>query len=315
MSTLSSWVPSAPGTRPSSRTGTEEPEDWLPGIPSFAKWRNSACDCLDVLHWEANTLVAQRLGVEHPLILHLHLARLILLTPAATIQNFATAVIQHSKTTNPPVMESLKSEFQDYKNEIIRWFLRDQYKARLSLVHAGAIFWHVRRYSHDNMLEPFAVWLSTLVIWAYATASHGVNQQTHQASEIVRIATQNRLDLQGMVVDSNDTFEQDANSAIEDVLIDSPYINLDRLCDDELIQTFVRHGTKMTGYMTGIGDICQAGSAEKILREGVKILLNSGTNCQSTQLNNPPELPVPTWRMASKHAVFLEDLVDLRDLR
>ncbi|KAH8679106.1 hypothetical protein BGZ60DRAFT_257070 [Tricladium varicosporioides] len=315
MNTLSSWVPSAPGTRPNSRAGTEEPEDWLPGIPSFAKWRNSACDCLDILHWEANSTVAQKVGLEHPLILHLHLARLILLTPATTIQSFAAVVIQHSKTTDSLVVESLTSQFQDYRKEIIRWFLRDQYKARLSLVHAGAIFWHVRRYSHDNMLEPFAVLLSTLVIWAYATSSQAVNQQARQASEVDGAATRNQIDIRGLVVDSNGTVDQDVNSATEDFLIDSPYINLDRLCDDELIQTFVRHGTKMTGHMAGIGDICQVGSAGKILREGVKILLNSGTNCQSAQVSNPSELPIPTWRMAAKHAIFLEELANLRDAR
>ncbi|KAH8589872.1 fungal-specific transcription factor domain-containing protein [Bisporella sp. PMI_857] len=316
MNTISSWVPSAPGTRPSSPSGTVEPEDWLPGIPTFAKWRNSACDCLDVLHWEANSTVAQRVGLEHPLILHLHLARLILLTPAATIQNFATVLIQHSKTTNPLVLESLTSQFQSYRKEVVRWFLQDQYKARLSLAHAGAIFWHVRRYSHDSMLEPFAVLLSTLVIWAYATSSQAVDQQARQGPEGNGAAARDQIDLRGMVVDSNDAVDQEANSATEDISIDSPYINLDRPCDDELIQTFVRHGARMTGYMASIGDICQVGSAGKILREGVKILLNSGTNCQSTGTeNNPSEVPIPTWRMAAKHAAFLEELTNIRDAR
>lgn len=165
------------------------------------------------------------------------------------------------------------------------------------------------------MLEPFSVLLSTLVIWAYATSSQAVHQQARQAPEIDGATTRNQIDLRSMVVDSNDTVEQDAKSATEDILIDSPYINLDRLCDDELIQTFVSHGTRMIGYMAGIGDICQAGSAGKILRGGVKILLNSGTNCQPTQMSNPSELPNPTWRMAAKHATFLEELANLRDAR
>jgi len=312
--TLSSWTPSAPGTGSNCRSDSEEPEDWLPGIATFAKWRNSACDCLDVLHWEANSKVAQMVGVENPLLLHLHLARLILLTPATTIQEFATDLIRHSKTTETLALGSLKPQLQKYRKEIVRWFLQDQYKSRLSLVHAGAIFWHVRRYSHDSFLQPFAVFLSTLVIWAYATSFQALNQPKSLASELNRSATRNPSRRQLVVVDSDDFLHQETDSDIADSMIDSPYINLDRPCDDELIQTFVRHGTKMTGYMAGIGNINQIGSAVKILREGVKILLNSGTKSQSTEAeNNQPEGAIPTWRMATKHAVILEELAELRN--
>jgi len=166
------------------------------------------------------------------------------------------------------------------------------------------------------MLEPFAVLLSTLAIWAYETSSQAVDQQARQAPEGSGAVARNQIDLRDIIVDSNDAVDQEANSATEDISIDSPYINLDRLCDDELIQTFVRHGTRMTGYMAGIGDICQVESAGKILREGVKILLNSGTNCQSTEMeNNPSEVSIPTWRMAAKHATFLKELANIRDAR
>jgi hypothetical protein len=76
---LSNWIPSAPGTRAPSPAASGV-EAWLPGNPIFSKWRNSACDCLDILHWSANSLVASRAGLEHATVLHLHLARLILLT-------------------------------------------------------------------------------------------------------------------------------------------------------------------------------------------------------------------------------------------
>jgi hypothetical protein len=164
------------------------------------------------------------------------------------------------------------------------------------------------------MLEPFAILLSTLVIWAYSTSSQAVDQQAHQTPVDKGVTTGNQIDLRGMIVDSNDVVDQELNSAIEDILIDSPYINLDRLCDDELIQTFVRHGTRMAGYMAGIGNICQAGSDVKILMEGVKILLNSGTNWHSTDMQDePPPVQIPTWRMAAKHAVFLEELASIGD--
>jgi len=313
--TLSKWIPSAPGTRSNGRPGSEEPEDWPPGNPTFAKWRNSACDCLDILHWEANSKIAQRVGLEHPLILHLHLARVILLTPASTIQNLATGLIRNSTKTNILTSESLTPQLRKYRNEIVRWFLQDQYKSRLSLVHAGAIFWHARRYSHDSFLEPYAVFLSTLVFWAYVTSFQLVDQQKCQLPGGNKAATGHQTNLQRIDVNSDDIVDRDVNYRTDDTLIDSPYINLDRPCDDELIQTFVRHGTRMTGYMTGVGNINQAGSAVKILGEGAKILLNSGTNFHSTETeNNQSEVPLPTWRMATKYSIILEDLAELRNV-
>lgn len=57
---------------------------------TLSKWRNSACDCLDLLHWSANSKAALLSGLESHTILHLHLSRLILLTPTAHIQTFAS---------------------------------------------------------------------------------------------------------------------------------------------------------------------------------------------------------------------------------
>jgi hypothetical protein len=277
---LSNWIPSAPGTRAPSPAASGV-EAWLPGNPVFSKWRNSACDCLDILHWSANSLVASRAGLEHPTVLHLHLARLILLTPATTIQNLASTILHHAKRgTIPP--NSSESQYYKDRSEVIRWFIQDEYKARLAIVHAGAMFWHVRRYSHDNMLEPFAVFLATLITWAYSTSSQTVKHQREQ--------------------------EQVEQETPEE--IDSPFINLDRLCDDELIQTFVLHGTRMTGFMAGIGDICQIGSSPKILREGAKILAGSGSHHGARS-----EVAIPTWGVAAKNAVFLEELANFSDRR
>ena len=54
---------------------------WLPSNASYEKWRNSALDCLDTLHWHAHAIEAQNLGLESSVMLPLHLARLFLLTP------------------------------------------------------------------------------------------------------------------------------------------------------------------------------------------------------------------------------------------
>ncbi|KAH8798621.1 hypothetical protein F5884DRAFT_138828 [Xylogone sp. PMI_703] len=296
---LSNWTPSAPGSRCQSPSTGSDP-DWLAGNPTFSKWRNSACDCLDVLHWTANSFVAQKSGLEHPTILHLHLARLILLTPAPAIQNLASTLLHHARSGTTPINSSHSQYYKD-RNEVIRWFLQDQYKARLAIVHAGAVFWHVRRYSHDSMLEAFTVFLSTLVIWAYATSSQADKQQNQdQVNENVDV----QLQSSPSATTATRSIHLADNEPDSDV--DFPFINLDRLCDDELIQTFVLHGRRMMGYMAGIGNICAEGCSYKILREGAKILSCSGTKCGITE--NHEDMPVPTWGAAARNAVFLEEM-------
>jgi hypothetical protein len=49
-------------------------------------------------------------------------------------------------------------------------------------------------------------------------------------------------------------------------------IQLDRPCDDEIVQLFVRFGEKMTPYLARIGDMKARGSAGKVLREGIRVL-------------------------------------------
>jgi len=48
------------------------------------------------------------------------------------------------------------------------------------------------------------------------------------------------------------------------------FIHLDRPCDDEMVQHFVRNGHNMSGHMSNVGDICK--SPQKVLLEGAKLL-------------------------------------------
>ncbi|CZT48940.1 uncharacterized protein RSE6_09711 [Rhynchosporium secalis] len=310
--TLSNWIPSVPGTRAASPTTQDPITEWLPRNPIFSKWRNSACDCLDVLHWSANSYVAQRAGIEHPTILHLHLARLLLLTPVSTIQSLSSLILQNSRS-NSVSQETLQAQYHEDRSEVLRWFIQDQYKARLALVHAGAIFWHVRRYSHDSMLEPFAVLLSTLVVWAYATSSQAIDQQQRQGLAKTGNSRQDQgnLDLSRSQQSSKDS---------EDDLVDLPFINLDRLCDDELIQIYVLHGSRMKGFMAGIGDICKEGAVVKILREGARIIACNGTHrgrfLQAGGEQSSSSMAVlPTWGIGVRHALFLRELADVSQRR
>lgn len=134
-------------------------EIWLPDHEVFSKWRNSACDCLDLLHWAANSTIAL-LGVEHATVCHLHTARLILLTPYTHIQTLAFSLVGD----NVPLVGQGNV---NARQQIWRWVNNDQHKAR----HAGSIIWHLRRYKADAFYEPAAVLLATLAVWAYGSFS------------------------------------------------------------------------------------------------------------------------------------------------
>jgi hypothetical protein len=57
---LNAWTPTAMAQCRSEQFSV------LPSATSTtSKWRNSACDCLDVLHWPANSKAAQSLGSEY----------------------------------------------------------------------------------------------------------------------------------------------------------------------------------------------------------------------------------------------------------
>lgn len=67
---LSSWVPTA--KIQSIADFPSQAESWLPSIPTVSRWRNIPCDAFDILHWSANSVVDGPVGLEHPIILHLH---------------------------------------------------------------------------------------------------------------------------------------------------------------------------------------------------------------------------------------------------
>ncbi|GAM34361.1 hypothetical protein TCE0_015r01894 [Talaromyces pinophilus] len=217
---------------------------WLPGVPMYSKWRNSACDCLDTLHWHANGTIAKAAGFEHPTVLHLHAARVVLLVPFREIRNLATSL---ANATIP--WDSRLERNSDWQHAW-RWVNHDQYKARLSMIHAGSVFWHVRRYSTSAFHEPVSVFLATLALWAYGICSYNPCSRFSQTASLPTEARQ-------------DQAEDDANPT---------FVHLDRPCDDEIVQLFVREGQTMRGNVTGVGDICSPQGPSKVLKEGVRIL-------------------------------------------
>lgn len=172
---LSEWVPTGKA-RGFLNTPTKD-NFWLPLYPLYANWRNSACDCLDVMHWQATRTIAKASGIEHGMVLHLHLARIVLLTPFQEIQDLLFCLI--GKVDNSPQASFYvhdgsyqprdSTKLPQIRKIIWRWLREDQHKARLAMVHAGSVFWYVRRYSSLSFYEPIAVYLAALVLWTYGS--------------------------------------------------------------------------------------------------------------------------------------------------
>lgn len=261
---LNSWIPTADVQKCTS--GNTVDETWPPSLPVLSRWRNSACDSLDLLHWNANAIIAKAGGWEHPAVLHLHLSRLVLLAPIPYLQTLAAAASARfsSRTVDIKKIETARAH-------IVKWALQDHYKARLSIVHAGAMLWHIRRYSVGDFLEPFGIFAATLVVWSYSTMMlflkhHGSGPQV--SGDALTDLQDGPLPLDNGLIEMlsrTSTMETEED-------LDPKFLHLDRPCDDEMVQTYVRLGDKMSGHMSRVGDICKEGAPKKILNEGIRML-------------------------------------------
>jgi hypothetical protein len=255
---LSSWRPSAVAqTRKKPSTVVET---WPPSCTELSKWRNSACDCLDILHWSANSKVALAAGWEHPNILNLHFARLLLLTPTSHLRNLAERAIQVQQDSS-----TIDEEFAESRRIVFKWALRDYYKARLSVIHAGAVWWYVRRYSTEIFTESFTIYMASLVLWGYSMVIQHSNEQQLSRHALRGQAPSDpqpeKIQSCRMTADTTPDNEPELS-----------FIVLDRPCDDEMVQTYMRMGHKMTAHLSKIGDIADLSSTKKILTEGIRLL-------------------------------------------
>lgn len=242
---------------PSSQKGDAESHDltgpaWLPQIPLYNQWRNAACDCLDVLHWIANSDIAKA-GTENSTVLHLHFARIVLLAPYEAAQRMAELLASEDIIRDGGAAERFRGECQ----RVQKWITDDQFKARLALVHCGIFFWHVRRYSLDAFYEPTKVFLVTLVVWAYGSLC-----PPQQPGTSLRGSSSNS--------NSNNRPREDEDWSCD--LDDISSIRLDRPCDDELVQLFIKRGRSMTATIMGVGNITSANGPLRMLKEGRKLL-------------------------------------------
>lgn len=245
---LSQWEPTA--KKESSVDTLPSNPVWLPSVQTYTKWQNSVCDCLDILHWQANATIGQASGLEHPTVGFLHLARVVLLSPINSIVRLAQAL-----TAGVP---GHTADVTNDKNLIQRWAVQGQYKARLAAVHAGVTLWHVRRYSLDGFYEAPAVALAALMLWALGTFSIKPSS-ARQSSKNSAQPDQSTRDTS----ESQDEAGDDSACGI---------ILLDRPTDDELVQQFIRKGNTMRAHITGVGDLFGPKGPERVLVEGCKLL-------------------------------------------
>lgn len=317
---LASWVPSAssaldndgPSHRHDSATTTplefyqERPQNgadrsiYMPENGLYSKWRNAACDSLDVLHWAANATIAQHSGSEHNTVCHLHASRVILLTPLSEIVSLAKSIAatppSSTSSSSAPAVSALSSahspgdpnrqslpQLTKLETTISQWVSKDAHKARLAMIHAGAVFWHVRRFSKAAFYEPHAVFLSTLAMWAYASYT----SLTHAFARTDSRSGSDSPSPGGETVftcsdDFGVTSAGGGAGGGGDVVVDEwdpeghhpTFIRLDRPNDDEMVQLFVRNGdpARMKAHVSGVGNLLSPLGPERVLREGCKIL-------------------------------------------
>lgn len=307
-SQLTAWSPSA---RPESRQDLQQKDEtWPPSSELLSQWRNSACDCLDIIHWSANSKAVAAWGWEHSTILHLHLSRIFILTPLAHIQTLATSWRFHDAG-----IESDPGRTTKTRELVLRWVIQDQYKARLSVVHAGCLLWHVRRYSTQAFLEPYAIHVATLVLWAYSIALQLYNYHEAALEPVSSVPADISPGSQTMNHTSPTHEPATANQIDPDAL--TTVVHLDRPLDDELVQLYVRWGGKMTSHLSRVGDVSGKAAPRKILEEGHRLLsdgihLNRDVQYGNEQSNGGPNSDEPgmSWGIQLSFAESLSSLLE-----
>jgi hypothetical protein len=136
---LSNWLPYIRHAATESNTSPIIPLSLDSGGRSLlTSWRNAALDCVDVLHWAVNGIIAFQAGAEHLIVLRLHLSRTISLAPLDKFQALAVAVVslaQNSSRSQALHPASRQSAVQA-EQYIFEWAQRDACHARLAVLHS-----------------------------------------------------------------------------------------------------------------------------------------------------------------------------------
>lgn len=287
----------------SHRIGGRESQQqrYLGSIPEYTEWRDYVCDCLDLLHWDAVGFISQQSMFECSSILHLHLSRLIILAPVEALLQCA-----HTRATStfnqclPHSIYASSEHRTTWNATILSWIQEDIYKARLAVIHAGAVLWHVRRFSSHPIVEPFAVFLAALTLWAFGNfgprrehtcSSLTCSQHTERFPSGETPSTTGAFPCS----DSSDTSSPAAPSRMDTIHSQTRsststrceisltkrrmprLLQLDRPLDDEFVQYFIRFGRNTQLFLEGVDDLCSQEGATQILQEASRILIEQPT--------------------------------------
>lgn len=222
---------------------------WPPSNPLFRKWRDSACECFDVLYNSAHK-VGPFLDIEPSNAVHIHLAQLLLLAPFYHIIRLACNIAGLNKGVPLP---STASHALEDQHIIKSWMETDLPKVRQCLVHSGMIFWHARRLSVENFYEPTAAAFATFISWAACKYSPDISGKVFSSSKR-RVAE----------AENNGSSSEEEN--------DFMIILLDRPSDQELVRSFIQSGQEMQAVMEGVGNLSSSGASRKVLKKGLKML-------------------------------------------
>lgn len=119
---LSAWTPTAPGSS-SHRRSDFAHGTTLAESETYSAWRNASLDCVDVMHWWANGIIALQSGMEHTTVLHLHLSRVVLLVP---IDEILVIVRSMTRRANGEALGRSAAEVHKAESEVLRWAHRDE---------------------------------------------------------------------------------------------------------------------------------------------------------------------------------------------
>ncbi|PON26650.1 hypothetical protein TGAM01_v204660 [Trichoderma gamsii] len=247
---------------------------------AVSDWRNAALDGVDVLHWAANAKIASLSGAEHPMVLHLHYSRIVLLVPRVALIAIGESVLPMLNDNEAGFRRSHSQKaIQAAENIIREWTQRDGSKARLAVIHGGCVFWHIRRYSRAAFYEPLSIFYATLALWAYGfyTPRKKSSVGYGPTSPPGRIPSHNgivsggeELDCDSPESSAQPPLRQHAHSRDGDLT----FIRLDRPNDDEMVQLFVSSSqtSRMSALVSGVGDICGPEGPALVLKEGRAML-------------------------------------------
>jgi hypothetical protein len=213
----------------------------------------------------------------------------------------------------PHTLYNIPKNNANCQQSILTWAGKDRYKARLAVIHAGAVFWHIRRYSSDSLIQPFALFLATLALWAFGSASNkmmpglqgvpsseaesqspnaNARDKTWPENDAENCETPSTSDTSGGASTSTVPSQNYPHSRARRM---PNQMQLDRPMDDELVQYFIQFGGEMRLYLEGVEDLCSDQGPSEILQEAVAILRERPT----------------IWTISESYATYL-DAIDCR---